>query len=278
MHHLLKKIFYKFYYLYRAARIELNVSFNIPYNYCGNKILLSKESYLKLYSKAKNLKSEVVDKIENELGYKLDQNWMHSLALITQVVKKESEINYLHGRLLYSYLMKFLENKKNICVLETGTSRGFSSICMSKAIIDSKASGKIITIDVMPHNYSMYWNCISDHEGKKTREQLLNQYNSFLQNIVFLHGKTKRELKKLNLSRIHFCFLDAVHKYNDLKFELDFVKIKQQKGDIIFFDDVTENKFDGVVKLIEEFKEKNQYAVKQIRINDQRGYAVAIKR
>jgi len=32
------------------------------------------------------------------------------------------------------------------------------------------------------------------------------------------------------------------------------------------------------VKSFEEFKEKNQYAVKQIRINDQRGYAVAIKR
>ena len=53
-----------------------------------------------------------------------------------------------------------------ITILETGTARGYSSICMSKALNDRKQKGKIFTIDILPNNKKMYWNCIEDHKGK----------------------------------------------------------------------------------------------------------------
>ena len=35
-------------------------------------------------------------------------------------------------------------------------------------IEDSEKVGKIFTIDIIPHNKKLYWNCIDDCEGKKT--------------------------------------------------------------------------------------------------------------
>ena len=66
-------------------------------------------------------------------------------------------------------------NTKNfsqkINIVETGTARGFSAICMSKALNDSKnIKGEIHTIDLLPVNKAMYWNIIDDNEKKKTRE------------------------------------------------------------------------------------------------------------
>ena len=42
-------------------------------------------------------------------------------------------------------------------IVETGTARGFSSICMSKALIDQKKSGKIISLDCISHNEKIFW-------------------------------------------------------------------------------------------------------------------------
>ena len=39
---------------------------------------------------------------------------------------------------------------------------------MAKSLIDMKNNGTIITLDCIGHNQKMYWNCISDLDGKKT--------------------------------------------------------------------------------------------------------------
>ena len=80
-------------------------------------------------------------------GFDIDKDWLDNLALSTQVVIKKSKLNYQHGKILYATLRNFIEKYKyqNLTVFETGTSRGFSSICMSKAINDSHISGKIIS-------------------------------------------------------------------------------------------------------------------------------------
>ena len=53
-----------------------------------------------------------------------------------------------------SYLQninKDLETEK-IFILETGTARGFSAICMAKALEDNNKDGLILTYDVLPHS------------------------------------------------------------------------------------------------------------------------------
>ena len=81
------------------------------------------------------------------MGYFVNDKWFDSLCFITQACIKQSELNYNHGKILYSLVSKYINNKKinNQCFtfIETGTARGFSSICISKALIDSEKNGKI---------------------------------------------------------------------------------------------------------------------------------------
>ena len=109
------------------------------------------------------------------------------------MAKKESYINYQHGILIYAFLRNYINKNQieELYILETGTARGYSSICMSKAIIDSSSKGIINTIDYLPSNKKMYWNCIKDFEGKHTRFELLKDWEEELSNIKFVEGKSK---------------------------------------------------------------------------------------
>ena len=100
----------------------------------------------------------------------------------------------------------------------------------------------IHTIDILPNNKRMYWNIIDDN-NKKTREELLAKWPQELKNIKFIEGKTSTVLKNLNLTRVNYAFLDAEHDYTTVISEFNYLKNKQIKDDIIFFDDVTRKNF-----------------------------------
>ena len=256
--------------------------FNIYFR--KDKILLSKPigstlEYQEIFNRAKKLKIEEIEKLFDEREVIVEKNWFDELALKTQIVIKKSEINYYHGKLLYFFLTKYLDDNKfdEITILETGTARGYSSICMSKALNDRKQKGKIFTIDILPNNKKMYWNCIEDHKGKNTRLDLLQPWKNELKNIVFIEGRTKKKLKKMSFDRINFAFLDAAHTYKDVINEFNFVSNLQKKGDVIFFDDYSPEVFNPVVKAINEIEKLNKYRFEKIYSTEQRGYAVAYK-
>ena len=238
-----------------------------------------KKDYLEIYHKSKEKKYPNVEEECKNLGIQINKSYFDNLALVTQVVKKDSEINYQHGILLYSYLKSYLEKfrVKKVIVLETGTARGYSSVCMSKAINDSGCEGEVITIDYLPYDKKIFWNCIKDFEGKHTRFELLSDWKSELDNITFLTGKTKKVLNKIDKDRINFAFLDACHTENDVLKEYEFVSVRQMKGDIIIFDDVTPSMFPGVVKALKIIENKKQYKIKNFKISKHREIAIAEK-
>jgi predicted O-methyltransferase YrrM len=246
----------------------------------GNKPLGTKEEYLSLFNQIKDKKYEIIDQIEKETGYKIDKRWLDDLALQTQIVKKKNLLNYQHGRLIYSILRKYLKdkNKSNkINILETGTARGFSSICMAKALLDSNFYGLINTIDIIPNNKKIFWNCISDTSGKKTRLELLANWKDELRYVNFLEGLTSYVLNKNNFKRIHFAFLDAQHDKESVMREYNYVNQRQKAGDIIIFDDVSKN-FKEIKLAIENIKNQNLYNIEILEFsNESRGYAIAKK-
>ena len=107
---------------------------NIPLSNLQNYQRLAKKAEENTYS------IEDVDLLEKENGFSVDRSWINSLAFHTQIVIKKSELNYAHGRVLYSVLRNYLstlsKENKTINIVETGTARGFSSICMAKALSD----------------------------------------------------------------------------------------------------------------------------------------------
>lgn len=250
-----------------------------PKNPFGTKPLASKNVYLKLFKKTIKSKNIFLENIEKNNGFSVDSDWFNDLSLITQTCIKKSDLNFNHGRLLYSYLSKYIselnDKNPNLTILETGTARGFSSLCMSKAINDRKVRGKIITIDCLPHNKRIFWNCISDLEGKKTRRELLMKWEKELSNIVFIQGWTIDTLNRLGVDHVNFAFLDAQHTKDSVLKEFSFIEKRQSKGDIIFFDDVTPDLFDGVCDAINVIKKNYNYEIQILDFDKNRGYAIA---
>lgn len=242
----------------------------------------TREQFLSLLDEADAFVSKDVAAYIDASKGEVDGAWIKHLALHTQVTIKKSAINYAHGRLLYSALRNYLarqgDSSSPIAVFETGTARGFSAVCMAKAMSDADRLGSVTTIDILPHNQKMFWNCIDDLEGQKTRRELLSPWSDLLNNITFLQHDTTTITTRLHMPRIHFAFLDASHTFEDVMNEFNFVEQRQQSGDIVVFDDVTPNTFPGVVRAVHAISSDYNYEVKNIASGDHRGYAIACKR
>ena len=151
---------------------------------------------------------------------------------------------------------------------------------MAKALSDSKFQGSIFTVDVLPHDKKMFWNCAADHtSGKQTRQNLLSNWSNLTDRyIVFMQGFTKHILPKIALTRIHFAFLDGAHTYDDVLFEFNIISKRQKEGDIVIFDDCNKSDFPGIVKAVKYIGSKMNYKIKYVKNkNTLRDYAIAKK-
>ncbi len=129
--------------LNKIAGFASNSDVNPFHDYLfGKKPRARKEEYLAIWEKVKRQSYPVIDQYEQKLRFYIDSEWFHKLALHTQVVIKKSEICYQHGRLLYATLSNYVHQNgfSHINILETGTARGFSSLCMAKYVIDQNSS------------------------------------------------------------------------------------------------------------------------------------------
>jgi hypothetical protein len=149
---------------------------------------------------------------------------------------------------------------------------------MAKALNDQNVSGKICTFDILPHDKKMYWNCIDDVDGPKTRDALLAPWKSLVENyILFYQGDTRFILPTVKTGRIHFAFLDGTHTYEDVLFEFHQIQMRQQPGDMIVYDDYTPKKFPGIVRAVDQICEEYQYHRTELKAHGGRGYIVAEK-
>ena len=55
--------------IYNYLRIDLNIVFNIPYDFILEKPIANKEKYIEVFNKIKNLKYEEIDNFEKKCGY-----------------------------------------------------------------------------------------------------------------------------------------------------------------------------------------------------------------
>ena len=228
--------------------------------------------YQRLWTEARQRSYPVVDRYEETCGAAIDSAWFHQLALLTQVAIKRSEICYQHGRLLYATLAQYARNRAHdhLTIVETGTARGFSALCMAKALDDAGATGKIVSFDVLPHDATILWNCIRDADGPRTRADLLHGYADLLERYLIFHrGDTRQEMAKMSVPRVHFAFLDSAHSYGHVMAEFASIRDRQTAGDILFFDDYTPEAYPGVVKAADEICLTHGYSRNIVRANPQ---------
>jgi hypothetical protein len=236
------------------------------------------DDYLSIWNTSKTSNVSRLDVIEETTGFSIDKEWLDSLGLITQVVKKKSDSFYQHGRLLYSLVCKRVSDvpETSITILETGTARGFSALCMSRALFDCGATGRVITVDILPHLRKMYWNCIADSEGVHSREELLAGYQNLLERILFVQGDSFVDLARLGLPRIHFAFLDGVHNAKYVSKEFSYVNSRQFSGDVTVFDDY-DTCSPGLIGTVNSLAAKYGYLLEVVNLTPGRTIAIGVK-
>ena len=143
------------------------------------------------------------------MKYQIPDQFILDLALKTVVVHKKSKITINHGKILYSELSEYINKNKidNINIIETGTARGFSAICLAKrkALEDQKQNGKVYTFDILPHKRKIYWNTIDDLEKKNSREDILFHWRHLSDTfIIFINNFAHLFLKYIHFNRVHF--------------------------------------------------------------------------
>ena len=79
------------------------------------------------------------------------------------------------------------------------------------------------------------------------------------------------------MEKINFAFIDGMHDYYNIKKELNFVKERQSIGDIIICDDYDLDKFEGVVKALNDEDFSKKYNMLDFSSEPQRTYAIATR-
>jgi len=191
-----------------------------------------------------------------------EAEFIHQLALISQVTKKVSQIDYSHGFLLLSLLKRIKKGHpsiQNLRYFETGTARGFSAVTVAHMANEFFQDYEVTTIDVLDHQTKRYWNCTGDTAGRRSRQELLSGYSSLLPKVKFLTIRTSTFMKRNKSHRTHLAFLDGSHTYKDVMREFNWIAESQEIGDMILLDDVTVGQFDGICRFVKEEKTDSRY-------------------
>lgn len=222
-----------------------------------------KNTFLELWNKAKSRDiSYFTSQLQQKFDYVHDIDEINNIALYLQICIKKSKPLYLHGFLLTSALAHYLNNTnlESYTLLETGTARGFSAICMCTILEHFNKHATLHTFDLASHTKKQKWNCIAECDGLQSRESILSNWKHLCDNYIkFYSGDSKQMLSTQSFDRIHFAFIDGHHTYDYVKFELDFVEHRQLSGDVIICDDYTIEQYPSICKAIDDFLKKNTY-------------------
>ena len=92
-------------------------------------------------------------------------------------------------------------------------------------------------------------------------EAVRDLLKKFEKNVHLIQGNSNKVLKKIDMSKIDYVFLDGGHEYNTVKDDLDNCIEVIKKGGSVLCDDYNLGSAPGVKRAIDEFVKKNQLNV-----------------
>lgn len=216
-----------------------------------------------------------IDAFEQKMGAMLDRQQMEATARVLACPVKQHPPCWQHGRIVYAATRKRLrdhlltESNGSVLLLDVGTAKGYSALCMQWALKDSGAQGRVISLDVIDPNERIARNTIAEVNGLKTLHEILSPWRD-AQSIAFT-CMSGREWLVRHPFRVHVAFLDGKHAYEAVSAESTLLAQRQKTGDLIIFDDV---QIPGVQRAVSEVK---GYDVYYLKAHQDRAYAVARK-
>ena len=165
------------------------------------------------------------------------------------------DLNYERGQLLYSLITKLRPSN----VLEIGTAAGYGTLSMAWGMHDNNIDGKIYTIDPISifteTSRPINDNLRGEPEIKKVSVNDIWKAiakKEWIQKIIPISGYSGEILKKQDLPKFDFIFIDGAHFFDGVKHDFLASLNHANENFSILFDDYVDRESYGIKKLIDE--------------------------
>lgn len=228
----------------------------------------TRAAYDQVFAREAARRYPVVDELEWRYGYALHPDRLLPAARILACPVKANPPNWQHGRVLYALARAAFDTVRGrVMVLDIGTAKGFSALCLRWAVDDAGASGTVVSVDVIDPRSREPRNTVAELEAPRTLTELLAPWPEAA-NISFICSTGVAYLEHYS-GRIEFAFVDGKHTAEAVWKEGLLLAERQQPGDVVVFDDVhLPNVRTAVASL-------TAYKVEWLSVLPSRAYAIA---
>lgn len=210
----------------------------------------------------------VVDVFEARSGYAIDRERLLEAARVLACPLKVNPPNWQHGRVLYSAARRYLEDvRRRVLLLDIGTAKGFSALCLFWALQDAGVEGNVVSVDVIDPCSREPRNTIGELEAPRTLFELLAPWPEA--SAIHFERTTGIEFMQRYQGRIEIAFVDGKHKGDVVAHEGTLLANRQQSGDLAIFDDVHLEPIRAAVKGLQK-----AYDIEWMEILPHRAYAI----
>jgi predicted O-methyltransferase YrrM len=233
----------------------------------------TKEDYERIFEEERLIPYPTISGFEEHVGYAVSRLRLEPAARVLACPIKVNRPNWAHGRVIYATLRRYLAEKgfEHFTLLDVGTAKGFSALCMVWALMDSARRGSIFSVDVIDPKARVRRNTIAEVDGLKTLPEILEPWPEAA-HVSFLQSGGADWLASTK-GRIHFAFVDGKHDFKHVAREAELLMARQQAGDIIIFDDV---QIVGVAEAVDTLL--GIYDLLPLAAKPERRYCIAVKR
>ena len=176
----------------------------------------------------------------------------HGDFLLDEVRKEQPkiflEIGVFHG-----------VTARNICELLHQTHKNdFKYIGLDLFVENEENKNEVIPNNTFNNPLKRIYFKYIKKQNPYSLEAVRDLLKKFEKNVHLIQGNSNKVLKKIDMGKIDYVFLDGGHEYNTVKNDLDNCIEVIKKGGTVLCDDYNLGSAPGVKKAIDEFVLKNQ--------------------
>lgn len=179
----------------------------------------------------------MIDVFEARCGHALERGLLESAARVLACPVKAHAPHWQHGRVLYSAARQSFERGDGgVTILDIGSAKGFSALCLLWALMDAGLTGAVISVDVIDPLARVARNTVAECDGLKTLAETLAPWSDA--GTITFEQSTGIAWLEQHPARVHVAFVDGKHSGHVVRREGVLLTARQQAGDLAVFDDV----------------------------------------
>ena len=236
--------------------------------------------YQRIFDLERTHQYPIIDDFEQRMGYAIDRAKLEEAARVIEAAARR-----YYGRRGFGWDPRSedwstpggppgpvgIPFDNPFAVLDIGTAKSFSALCLLWALNDAGADGSVTSVDVIDPYSPEIRNTVAELSRPLTLHETLEPWPE-AKAITFVQS-TGINWLKAHPERLHIVFVDGKHKADVVSEEAALILARQVAGDLCIFDDVHLPEIRAVVRGLH-----HSYSLEYLDILPNRGYAVGVRK